>query len=294
MEERQFGPVWFIPGENNGKYPYCHSIYIDGAGVLVDPASDRKRLVQLRDNPGVKSVWLSHWHEDHFMHLDLFDDVPLYISEPDAPPLSDLELFLDSYGMDDQDDRRYWQSLLKKDFHFHPRQPYKFLQDESIIDLGPVSVKVIATPGHTPGHLSFFFREPELLFLGDYDLSRFGPWYGDVNSSIEATISSVKLLRKIPAKTWLASHETGIFEETPGEIWDQYLNVIAERENKLLDLLDEPQSLEDIIDAWIIYGKPKEPKAFFEFGERVHMKKHIEKLMNQGVVAMEKEKYYRL
>ena len=36
------------------------------------------------------------------------------------------------------------------------------------------------------------------------------------------------------------------------------------------------------------------PKAFFEFGERVHMKKHIEKLMNQGVVAMEMGKYYRL
>ena len=294
MEEKHFGPVWFIPGENHGKYPYYHSIYIEGAGVLIDPASDRKRLVQLRDNPGVKSVWLSHWHEDHFIHLDLFDDLPLCISEPDAPPLSDLELFLDSYGMDDQDDRRYWRSLLKKDFHFRPRQPDKFLEDESIIGLGPVSVKVIATPGHTPGHLSFFFREPELLFLGDYDLTRFGPWYGDVNSSIEGTISSVKLLSKIPAKTWLASHETGIFEEEPGEIWDQYLNVIAERENKLLDLLDEPQSLEDIIDAWIIYGKPREPKPFFEFGERIHMKKHIEKLMNQGIVAMEKGKYYRL
>ena len=293
MEEKHFGPVWFIPGENHGKYPYCHSIYIEGAGVLIDPSSDRKRLVQLRDNPGVKSVWLSHWHEDHFIHLDLFDDLPLCISEPDAPPLSDLELFLDSYGMDDQDDRRYWRSLLKKDFHFRPRQPDKFLDDESIIGLGPVSVKVIATPGHTPGHLSFFFREPELLFLGDYDLTRFGPWYGDVNSSIEGTISSVKLLRKIPAKIWLASHETGIFEEAPGEIWDQYLNVIAERENKLLDLLDEPQSLEDIIDAWIIYGKPREPKPFFEFGERIHMKKHIEKLINQGIVAMEKGKYYR-
>jgi hydroxyacylglutathione hydrolase len=294
MEEKHFGPVLFIPGENNGKYPYCHSIYIEGAGVLIDPASDRERLVRLRYNQGVKSVWLSHWHEDHFMHLDLFDDLPLYISAHDAPQLSDLELFLDSYGMDDQAYRRYWRSLLKKDFHFRPRQPDKFLEDKSIIDLGTVSVGVIATPGHTPGHMSFFFREPEVLFLGDYDLARFGPWYGDVNSSIEATISSVKLLRKIPAKTWLASHETGIFEEEPGEIWDQYLNVIAERENKLLDLLDEPQSLEDIIAACIIYGKPREPKAFFEFGERVHMKKHIKKLMNQGVVAREKEKYYRL
>jgi len=294
MDEKHFGCVWFIPGENQGKYPYCHSIYIEGPAVLIDPGSNRKRLLELRDNPGVKSVWLSHWHEDHLMHLDLFDDLPLSISKPDAPPLSDLDLFLDAYGMDEQDDRRYWRSLLKKEFHFRPRHPGSFLVHKSLIDLGPVSVEVISTPGHTPGHASFFFREPEILFLGDYDLSGFGPWYGDVHSSIEDTIRSVKLLRKIPAKKWIASHETGIFEKAPGELWDQYLNVIFEREKKLLDLLKKPQSLENIVDAWIIYGKPREPKAFFEFGERVLVKKHLEKLLTQRLVATEDDKYCRL
>ena len=37
-EWQQFGPVWFIPGENHGKYPFCHSVYVEGAGVLIDPA----------------------------------------------------------------------------------------------------------------------------------------------------------------------------------------------------------------------------------------------------------------
>jgi glyoxylase-like metal-dependent hydrolase (beta-lactamase superfamily II) len=80
MEEKHFGPVWFIPGENKGKYPFCHSVYIEGECILIDPASDRNRLEKLRATAGVKSVWLSHWHEDHFMHLDLFDDLPLWIS----------------------------------------------------------------------------------------------------------------------------------------------------------------------------------------------------------------------
>jgi glyoxylase-like metal-dependent hydrolase (beta-lactamase superfamily II) len=85
-EERHFGPVWFIPGENRGRYPFCHSIYIEGARVLIDPASDRERLVQLRENPGVETVWLSHWHEDHFMHLDLFDGLPSpYVSQRRMP-----------------------------------------------------------------------------------------------------------------------------------------------------------------------------------------------------------------
>ena len=77
MEEKSFGPIRFIPGINRGKYPYCHSLYIEDAKILIDPASDRERLKRLREEVGVEQVWLSHWHEDHFMDLDLFDDLPL-------------------------------------------------------------------------------------------------------------------------------------------------------------------------------------------------------------------------
>ena len=293
MEEKHFGPVWFIPGENHGKYPYCHSIYIEGAGVLIDPSSDRKRLIDLRDNPGVKSVWLSHWHEDHFMHLDLFDDLPLCISEADAPPLSDLEILMDAYGMD-EDTRNHWRPIFENQFHFRPRKASRFLKGGEVIDLGTLRVEVISTPGHTPGHVAFFFKEPEVLFMGDYDLTKFGPWYGDVDSSIEETITSVERLRNIPAKVQITSHETGVFEQEPGEIWDQYLDVINEREEKLLKLLEGPHTLEDIVEAWIVYRRPREPRTFFEFGERALMKKHLEKLMNQDVVGVEDGKYYKL
>jgi hydroxyacylglutathione hydrolase len=295
MEEKHFGPVWFIPGENQGKYPYCHSIYIEGPGVLIDPGSDRKRLLQLREDPGVKTVWLSHWHEDHFTHMDLFDDLPMYISEPDAPPLSDLELFMDSYGYGiDGISRDYWRSFFKEQFHFQPRKPVHFLQGGEIIHFDTVTVEAISTPGHTPGHLSFFFDEPEVLFMGDYDLTKFGPWYGDLDSSIEETIASVKRLRNITASVRVTSHETGVFEKEPGKIWDQYLAVIDKREEKLINLLDEPHTLEDIVATCIFYGRPREPKTFFEFCERAFVKKHLEKLMNQGIVKVADGQYYML
>ena len=294
MEEKHFGPVWVIPGEKGGRYPYCHSLYIEGAGILIDPASDRKRLSEIRDNPGVKEVWLSHWHEDHIMHLDLFDDLPFCVSEQDASPLSDLELFMDAYGMNGKDYRDYWKDILTKSFHFKSREPEKFLRGGENIDLGSVSVEILSTPGHTPGNLSFFFNGPELLFIGDYDLSDFGPWYGDIDSSIEETIASVEKLRKIPAKIWVTGHETGLFEKNPGELWDKYLSVIDNRDAKLLKLLETPQSIEDIAEAWIVYGKPREPKAFFYFGEKALMTKHLERLMRQGIVAVDGEKYFKL
>jgi len=292
-QEQHFGPVWFIPGKNRGKYPFCHSLYIEGAGVLIDPASDRERLLQLRHDRGVKMVWLSHAHEDHFMHLDLFDDLPLWISEEDASSLSSLEMFLDAYGIDHHDYRDYWRQILEDEFHFKSRKPAQFLRGGQILDLGTVTVEVIGTPGHTPGHLAFFFREPGVLFMGDYDLTQFGSFYGDVHASIEQTIDSVNRLKTIPAKIFVTSHETGVFMRDPGELWDDYLKVIFDREDRLLEFLSEPRTMEEVVEAWIIYGRPREPKAFFELGERALMNKHLERLIRLGKVFKEGDRYIK-
>jgi hydroxyacylglutathione hydrolase len=258
MKEKHFGPIWFIPGKQGGRYPFCHSVYVEGAGLLIDPASDRERLIQLRDGPGVKGVWLSHWHEDHLMHLDLFDDLPLWVSEPDAPPLTTVDAFMDAYGMDQADERAFWREILVKDFHFRPRLPNGFLTEGTEILMDGLTIEILSTPGHTPGHTAFFFQE-----------------------------------QGVPAKVWIAGHETGLFEADPGALWERYLAVISVREEKLLELLKMPRSLDDIVEACIIYGKPREPKAFFEFGERAHMKKHLEKLVRKGIVRMEGERYVR-
>jgi hydroxyacylglutathione hydrolase len=290
MEECSFGPIRLLPGENRGRYPFCHSLYIEGAGVLIDPASNRERLIRLRAEEEVKMVWLSHWHEDHFMHLDLFDDLPLWISPRDAPPLADLQILLDWYGFNDQE-RTLYEPLLREQFHYRPRKPARYLMDGETIRLGDLSVDVIATPGHTPGHLSFFFREPSVLFAGDYDLTRFGPGYGDLFSDIDETRASLNRLQGIPAHIVLTSHETGVFEDPPEEIWRQYGSVIAEREKKLLHLLEQPRTLEEIVAACIIYGRPREPRAFFAFGERVHMIKHLEHLQKRGMVLSGNGRY---
>ncbi len=285
-EEVRFGPVWFIPGENSGKYPYCHSLYIEDAGILIDPASDRQRLIELKKSPGVREVWLSHWHEDHFMHLDLFDDLPLKISEPDSLPLESIENLIGSYGIDHRfmDD---WEKNFIEIFNYRPRKPSGYLLDGQELDLGGVRVRVILTPGHTPGSTSLLFPDQKLLFQGDYDLSRFGPWYGDAHSSIPDTIRSVRMLQSLPAETWVVSHEKGVFYEAPESLWNDYLGVIDYRENRLLEFLSEPRTMEDIIAACIVYRKPREPKMFFEFGEKAIMGKHLALLLETGAVKEE-------
>jgi glyoxylase-like metal-dependent hydrolase (beta-lactamase superfamily II) len=294
MKEQCFGPIRFIPGENRGKYPHCHSVYIDGAGVLIDPASDRDRLKRLRDESEVREVWLSHWHEDHFMHLDLFDDLPLRMSEQDAPQISDIELFLDGYGIEKEEYRQAWREIAATQFHFKPRKPTGFLKGGNQVRLEGLTIDIIPTPGHTPGHLCFFFQEPGVLFLGDYDLTPFGPWYGDRDSSIQDTIASIERLKQIPATAWLTCHETGIFEENPGDIWDQYLAVIDHRAGQLLDFLKEPRTMADIVGEWIVYQRPREPQEFYAMTEEMIMQKHLDLLIAKSTVVKEGERYCRI
>ena len=172
----------------------------------------------------MKAVWLSHWHDDHLMHLGLFNDLPLWTSEKStAPPLANLETFLDWYAMDDSNGphRSEFRQFMKEQFNFDPQKPDRFLKGDETLELASVTVEVIAAPGHTPGNLAFYFKEPGVLFLGDYDLTPFGPWYGDLDSSIEETMESVERLRQIPARVWITGHEDGVFEQEPGELWDQ-------------------------------------------------------------------------
>jgi glyoxylase-like metal-dependent hydrolase (beta-lactamase superfamily II) len=293
MEHERYGPLIFMRGENRGRYPYCHSVFIEEAGVLIDPSSNREQLKRLHREKRIKMIWLTHWHEDHLMHLDLFDDLPLWMSEQDAPPLGDIEVFLDWYLIDNPSMREGWKSILKQQFHFIPRRAERFLKDKDVIDFGSLTVEVIQTPGHSPGHLAFFFREPSILFTGDYDLTPMGPWYGDLYSSITDTIASIQRLKSVLVQMWLTCHETGVFHGPGEELWKRYEGTIYDRENKLLRVLEEPRTLEKIVAAWIFYGKPREPKDFFEFGERLHMQKHLAWLMEKGFIDQQDGKFFK-
>jgi glyoxylase-like metal-dependent hydrolase (beta-lactamase superfamily II) len=294
MGDRQFGPVRLIHCGEKGRYPRSHSVYIEGAGVLIDAGADAARYRELAAGPGVREVWLSHWHEDHLTHLDLFADRPLRIMAADAGGLEGVDAMLDWYGYGKPEYRDYWRKTLKEDFHIRPRRATRHFTPGEVIDLGSCTAEVIHAPGHTPGFAAFFFREPRVLFMGDYDLTAFGPWYGDRAGSIDETIASVRRLQQVPARAWLTSHEDGCFEGDVAQVFDDYLAVIEAREAKLLDLLAQPRTMEEIVAACLVYRKPREPKAFFEWGEGAIMGKHLARLMQRGAVVLEGGRYRRL
>jgi len=289
-----FGPLTFITGTKGGRYPYCHSLYIEEAGVLIDPASNLEELQLISQSKKAETIWLSHWHEDHIMYLNLFEELPIWMHEADAPPMTDLNTFIDWYIYPEpayEKMREGWGQMMVEMFNYKPRKISRYLTDGEVIDLGSVTVEVIHCPGHSPGSLSFYFREPQVLFLGDTDLTPFGPWYGDLYSDIDEICQTVERLRNIPAKVWLTSHEQGVFESNPGSMWDDFLRVIDIREEKLLAFLKEPRTMVEIAGQWIVYGKPKQPLEMFALIEEISMQKHLDRLIRKNIVEMDGDRY---
>lgn len=294
-EQIQIGPITLIPGRNDAKFPFCNSLYIEAAGLLFDPSSNRTVLEKLHSEKKIRTVCLSHWHEDHIRYFYLLEGCDYWISEADSIPLRSSQTFVDWYGLDKPgtgEIRKSIEAKLESEIHFKPRIPDRILTDGEFIDLGSVTMEVIGSPGHSPGHLSFFFPEPAVLFLGDYNLDLFGPWTGDPYADIDQCIESINRLRQVPAEVLITGHCTEPITANAEELWERYIKTISAREEKILGFLNQPRSLDDIIDQWIILERPKEPVAYFRLAEKAHIEKHLQRMIRQGAIRFVDTRYH--
>jgi hydroxyacylglutathione hydrolase len=295
MGEERFGRLVFVPGKNKGRYPFCNSLYIDDERkAVIDTACDESILRDLAEERGLDIIINTHYHEDHFTLNYLFPEAELYVHEDDAPCFTSIDTLFDYYGLTGTEFEQTWRELIVNQFHYRERTPSVEFKDGDILDFGNVKLEVIHTPGHTIGHSSFFCAEEGVLFMGDLDLTPFGPYYGDRDSDIDQTIESVRRLMNIQAEFYITSHEMGIIEGDITGLAEAYLDVIDERENMIMEFLGKPRTLKEIVDQWFVYNKPREPKEFYLFCERAIILKHLERLIKKGRAAIRCDSYFLL
>lgn len=135
--------------------------YIDShtkSGFLIDPGAQAGLIYEtiVRNGWHIEKILLTHGHFDHFGAAELLREklvAPIYIYSPDASYLTDTYLNLSA----------------------NSREPitvphYEELYDGEIIRLKANSgfyLKVISTPGHTPGSVVFYSPEERVAFVGD-------------------------------------------------------------------------------------------------------------------------------
>lgn len=167
----------------------CYVIYKDGAAVAVDPGGPPEPVLRFLEGNGLTltHILLTHLHFDHTM------GVAALAGATDARVLGSRA---DNYMLTSDLGRGGVWGL-------PPNEPFTF-EDLAPGDL-PVlggTCRVLATPGHSPGSLSFYFPELAAVFSGDALFYRSIGRTDFPGGSQAGLLESIrKLLFKLPDET---------------------------------------------------------------------------------------------
>ncbi|MCU0510998.1 MAG: MBL fold metallo-hydrolase [Anaerolineae bacterium] len=129
-----------------------------GAAVLIDPVDDAPRLYQAAQEAGwtIQLILATHAHFDHVLASKALKELtgaPFYIHADGVPWLERLP----------QQGRMFGVASFPE-----AAQPDRLLTTApEVLQVGAIVLHTLYTPGHAPGHLSFFLPSERIVFSGD-------------------------------------------------------------------------------------------------------------------------------
>jgi hydroxyacylglutathione hydrolase len=127
-----------------------------GHGLIVDPGEEADRILAEVEEMGVEieAILLTHCHFDHIgavAPVARATGAPVHCPEIEVPVLADIMSFVPYAG-------------------FGPYESYE--ADETLaggetLQLAGLTLDVVSTPGHSPGHVTYAVHDEKALFSGD-------------------------------------------------------------------------------------------------------------------------------
>jgi len=122
--------------------------------ILIDPGDEPKKIIEFVESQKLKpkKIINTHNHIDHVRHLfqvKEYFDIPFFIHEYDLPLLESLKEQVLFLGMD-------CSPIPEVD---------GFLKDGDTFEMDSQLVRILHTPGHSPGSISIYFKKN--VFVGD-------------------------------------------------------------------------------------------------------------------------------
>jgi glyoxylase-like metal-dependent hydrolase (beta-lactamase superfamily II) len=290
-----FGRVTVFFGDKNGKYPDGNQVVVRGSDTQ---AAFDTPIVANRIGPEFDAsdiVILGHVHEDHMAGLHRLPKAPVHVHEADLPAVQSWPGLVAAYGSNES----YVAAMLdqfQRKFFYAPRPDAIGYADRAVWDLGQARVRAFHMPGHTAGH-SVLLVEPEgVAFIGDIDLSSFGPYYGDASSSLSDFRQTLERVADIPAKVWVTSHHRGVYTNREHFLRDlaAYTKTLEKRELRLLELLRaSPKTLEQLVERRLLYP-PSHQDFWVVDAETRSISRHLDEMLADGRVQADASGIYRL
>lgn len=162
----------------------CYIVYDNNSfdAVIIDPGSNYDDIISfVKENKlNIKAILLTHGHFDHTMSCSKLQKLgySVYISKDDAYMCAGAEF---NFAIDNN-------------VEFSSFTPDYLIQNEENLNFGSLNIKIIKTPGHSKGGLSYVIDDN--LFTGD---TLFAHGYGRTDlkgGNFREILSSIKILRE--------------------------------------------------------------------------------------------------
>lgn len=286
VQSARFGPVTVYFGDKSGKYPDGNQVVVRGADAVIafDTPLVANRLAAALQQADL--VILGHVHEDHMAGLHLLPHTPVHVHEADLAAARSWEGLSRHYG--------YAQAVvdamrpqIERAFHYVPRPDAIGYADGAVWELGGgVRVRAQHLPGHTAGHCALLVEPDGIAFIGDIDLSGFGPYYGDAASNLADFRRSLRRLPELPARVWITSHHKGVVTDRAAflDLLAAFAGRLDEREARLLQMLEAgPRTLAELARQRLLYP-PHAADVWTDSAEARTIEQHLAELLAAGRV----------
>lgn len=128
-----------------------------GRGAIVDPGGDIQRILQtVQDmHASIDKIILTHAHMDHCAAADVLRK---QLGVPIEGPHRDDEFWLQGLP----------QACAMSGFpHADAFLPDRWLEQGDTVSVGEQQLQVLHCPGHTPGHVVFYYAPQHIAWVGD-------------------------------------------------------------------------------------------------------------------------------
>jgi hydroxyacylglutathione hydrolase len=123
----------------------------DKSCLIIDPGSEGEKLIQYLQSEDLKpvAVVLTHAHYDHIGAIDTIREeyhIPVYLHENEKDWLSSPALNLGNVTVKEADE---------------------LITGEQELTIGSFTFQIYETPGHSPGSISLYFKDDNIVCSGD-------------------------------------------------------------------------------------------------------------------------------
>ncbi len=274
-------------------YPFCNCLWIDDdISCLIDSSPSEADRAFLK-NRRVDIIINTHAHMDHVQCNRDFPDSIILMHPAEHEMAQSGDKYLEEYGLKKFGRYPQYHPQILERWFFRPSRIDGEIKDKQVIHLGATSFQVLHLPGHSPGHCGFIFPQQGFIFITDITLTKFGPFYGCMSSSLPDLLQSLDLLLNMKPDFIISSHNEPIVKSDIGKRLIEYRDIIYARERRIVDLIYKGRhSIAEIASAAPIHGRFPSPKSVFFIYEQIMVMHHLQYLQAQDYVIEDGGRYY--